>query len=77
MSPGSTNTILRPLEPDLIGEMVVLEHLNTENSRRDQITTMAWVLNSDNESDNMTLFILRATNDFPKHPTLEYLLGIL
>jgi hypothetical protein len=73
ISAGSTNTILRPLEPDIIGEMFVLEHLNPENSRRDQIATMAWVGNS----ENMTLFLLRATNDFPKHPTLEYLLGIL
>ena len=73
ISPGSTNTILRPLEPDIIGEMFVLEHLNPENSRREQIITMAWVLNS----EKMTFFLERATNDFPKHPTLESLLGIL
>jgi hypothetical protein len=73
MSPGSTNTILRPLEPDIIGELFVLEHLNSENPRRDQIKTMAWVLNR----EKTTLFLLRVTNDFPKHPTLEYLLGTL
>ena len=64
ISPGSTNTILRPLETDIIGEMFVLEHLNPENSRREQIITMAWVLNS----EKMTFFLRTGDERFPEAP---------
>jgi hypothetical protein len=47
MTAGSTGTFLRPLEPDIIGEMYVLEHLCSENPSRGVIAEIAWVMAGD------------------------------
>jgi hypothetical protein len=70
MSAGSTATFLRPLEPDIIGEKFVLEHLGPNNAYRDEINEMAWVLSA----EKMQSFLLRTLDDFSAHPTLHYLL---
>jgi hypothetical protein len=76
MAAGSTNTVLKPLEPDILGEAFVLELLRPKNSRQtervDRIREMAWSLNR----EKMTSFLFRVANDFPKHPTLKYLLRL-
>ena len=64
---------LEPLEPDLIGEFFVLEHLqvrSTLDHRIDHLLTTAWARSPMQVSD----FISRCVSDFVDHPTLEKLL---
>jgi hypothetical protein len=73
MATGSTNTLLRSLKPDVLGEMFVLEHLKPENSLRtgrvDRLRDLAWSLSA----ANMQSFLARVEYDFPDHPTRKYL----
>jgi len=66
---------LAPLEPDIIGEFFVLEHLRPRHAldieRVDQIRSAAWRASPLGTS----VFALRAANDFGLHPTLPYLLA--
>lgn len=73
MAAGSTDTLLRPLTPGIIGEAFVLQRLMPDNpirtERLERIKTIAWSLSA----DNMISFLHRAETDFPNHLTLAYL----
>lgn len=73
MSAGSTDRLLKPLVPDILGEAFVLEHLKPANPRQtrrcDRLRDIAWSLNR----ENMESFLSRVDEDFPDHPTLKCL----
>ena len=71
MSGRPAETTLAPLEPDIIGELFALDHLNPSQrggaARTERLRHAAW-----NEAPpGMSGFLPRAAQDFPDHPTLK------
>lgn len=72
--------LLRPLEPDLLGELFVLEHLaprSAVDGRAAELRRLAWraqALPGRPDRSGFVAFLARAALDFPQHPTLERLL---
>jgi tetratricopeptide (TPR) repeat protein len=62
------------LEPDLMGELFVLDHLKPkwvlDTNRANVFANVAWSLNSPGTYQ----FVHRAIDDFPTHPALKYFL---
>ncbi len=71
MSGKRTNDRLDPLEPDIPGEMFVLDHLGSDDgeTRADWARQVAWNINP----PGMFKFLTRAGKDFPDHKTLRVL----
>jgi hypothetical protein len=64
-------SVLAPLEPDIIGEMFVLEHLARVDGEKSgvagQLTQLAWTVSP----INCAVFLDRSATDFALHPTLR------
>ncbi|HEX7243865.1 MAG TPA: hypothetical protein VF263_26495, partial [Longimicrobiaceae bacterium] len=80
LSGASARESLRPLEPDLLGELFVLRHLEPASAvdgRAGELRRLAWraqALPGRADRSGFVAFLARAAMDFPHHPTLELLL---
>ncbi len=67
---GATGRNLPRLEPDMLGELFVLEAMQGWEPRDTDFRSAAWR----HDPKGFGEFLVRAVNSFPKHPTLEKLL---
>ncbi len=73
---GGANDELRPLRPEILGNLFLLDTLYDDQGifhrrRRDRLLSLAWSL----QPDRVSTTISRAVADFPGHPAVRDLLG--
>jgi hypothetical protein len=64
------DAVLPGLEPDIVGELFVLEHLASRRDALDDFRQAAWAI----DPYRFSTFLDRATRDFDAHPTIKSLL---